>query len=180
LLEKYDIEIISNEFNSGKGCSLKKGFNLFLENGSTDFLLCMDADLQHPPESVPDFLLQAEKYPGSIYIGRRKKKPAEMPVLRIVSNALSSLILSAVTGKKIEDSQCGLRLIPRSVLEKIELKETGFQFETEFILEAAKQDFNFKFVPIPTIYNGSNSYINHLGDTFTFIKLVLRRILTWK
>ncbi len=180
LLQKFDIELISNKFNSGKGCSLNKGFKQFLERGSADFLLCMDADLQHPAASVPDFLHRADMNHEKIIIGRRRKLRAVMPFLRILSNLLSSFVLSAVTGKKIEDSQCGFRLIHRSVLEKLELKERGFQFETEFILEAAKQNFSFEFVSIPTIYNGSNSYINHIGDTFTFIKLVLRYLFSWK
>ena len=44
--------------NQGKGAALKKGFEYFIHNSKADFLLCMDADLQHPVESIPDFIIK--------------------------------------------------------------------------------------------------------------------------
>lgn len=179
-LNQANLEMVQNDKNRGKGFSLKKGFALFLEQDKAGYLLCMDADLQHPVESVNTFLEAAERGGHKIIIGKRKKFFAGMPVLRIISNSLTSLILTLVSRRKIADSQCGFRLIHRSVLERVTLKENGFQLETEFILEAARHKFDFAFVQIPTIYNGSHSYINHLGDTFTFLKIVGRRIFLWK
>lgn len=180
LANASNLEFIRNETNRGKGYALKKGFSIFLEQDKIDYLLCMDADLQHPPDFIGSFLELAEAEGQKIIIGKRKKFFSGMPLLRIFSNTLTSIILTLITGHKISDSQCGFRMIHRSVLEKVQLKENGFQLETEFILEAAKHKFNFAFVQIPTIYNGSNSYINHLGDTFTFIKIIGRRVFSWK
>jgi len=173
------ISIIQNNKNYGKGHSLKQGFRQFLIQGRTGYVLCMDADLQHPPEWIEKFLNVAEEKDSSIVIGWRRRQIFTMPVMRILSNGITSFILTLITGQKIKDSQCGFRLIRRGVLEKIELHENGFQLETEFILKAAQNNFTFDFVEIPTIYNGSHSYIRHLGDTLTFVKLIIKRVLRW-
>ena len=100
-----------------------------------------------------------------------------MPFLRVISNRTTSALLSMLTRQKIKDSQCGFRLIQRRVLEDIKLNENGFQLESEFIIEAVKKGYAISFVPIPTIYNQEESNINHLGDTFRFIRLFIKEFV---
>ncbi len=169
--------VLRNERNRGKGFSLRTGFEYFLKNSSCSYLLCLDADLQHPISSIPDFLLAVERDSSSIIIGSRSMKWDEMPFLRVLSNRTTSALLSMLTKQKIKDSQCGFRLIHRRVLQAIKLKENGFQLESEFIIEAAKKGFPISFVQIPTIYNQEESNINHLGDTFRFIRLFIKEFV---
>lgn len=172
------VELIQLGNNNGKGAALRIGIDKFLKNKQSDFLLIMDADGQHPVASIPEFLDRAKTNNTDIIIGHRFEKIGVMPLARIFSNTVSSIITSWVTGIKIPDSQCGFRLMKRSVLETIQLTEDGFQVETELIVKAAKKGFTFNFVPIPTIYNGQKSYIKHVNDTIRFMKIILREILT--
>ena len=172
------VKVIRLKSNQGKGVALRVGINQFLQKNGTEFLLLMDADGQHPVESIPNFLKLAFNTETDIIIGHRSEKVGVMPLARIFSNTVSSLITSWVTGQKIPDSQCGFRLLKRSVLRKISLKENGFQIETELIVKAAKKGFTFSFVPIPTIYNGQKSYIKHFNDTIRFITIILREMLS--
>ncbi len=169
-------KLISLESNHGKGFALKEGYKAFKEQGQSDLLICLDADLQHPVISVPDFLDHANNRNSKIIIGNREKIPSKMPAARIISNRLTSSILSLLTGQNIKDSQCGYRLIHKNVLEKLELSEEGFQLESEFIIKAAQLNYKIEFVNIPTIYAGGNSYIHHFKDTVKFIRLILREI----
>jgi dolichol-phosphate mannosyltransferase len=57
--EGYNVRIIVRTTERGLSSAVLKGF----EEGKGEYLLCMDADLQHPPESVPDFLKTLRKYP---------------------------------------------------------------------------------------------------------------------
>ncbi len=175
--QKGSAFVLRNERNRGKGFSLRYGFKHFLENSTCPFLLCLDADLQHPASSIPDFLQAAETESASIIIGNRSKSWKEMPFLRVISNRTTSALLSMLTRQKIKDSQCGFRLIQRRVLEDIKLNENGFQLESEFIIEAVKKGYAISFVPIPTIYNQEESNINHLGDTFRFIRLFIKEFV---
>jgi len=174
IAKAFNTELIQNERNRGKGFSLRAGFNKFLNNSKNEYLLCMDADLQHPVSSIPKFIEAAQKSSEDIIIGNRSKKWNEMPFFRVISNRTTSALLTRLTGKKIKDSQCGFRLIHHRVLEQIQLKEDGFQLESEFIIQAVKNGHSITFVDIPTIYNQENSNINHLGDTLRFIKLFLK------
>ena len=172
--KKY--KVITLTKNHGKGYALIVGINYFLENSSSQYLIFIDADLQHPVELIPYFIKQAQKQTVKIIIGKRRFKIGKMPFLRIISNSLTSRILSLLTRQKIEDSQCGYRCIDREVLSKIQLKEPGFQMESEFIIKAAANQYKIEFIEIPTIYNGQRSSINHFGDTFNFIKLTLKAL----
>ncbi|MBN2426104.1 MAG: glycosyltransferase family 2 protein [Calditrichaceae bacterium] len=171
-----EVQLLSIPENKGKGFALKAGFKEFLETVDCDYVLCMDADLQHPVSSAIDFMHEIEKNSPMIVIGARERKTENMPFLRILSNGLSSWILTKCTQKNIKDGQCGFRAIHKNVLNKVNLKEDGFQLETEFILKAARAGFDFNFIKIPTIYNKSLSNIKHIGDTYKFIKLVLNDI----
>ncbi len=176
LCQQKQIRLLQNKKNRGKGYSLQKGFADFLIHSANEWLLCMDGDLQHPVASIPDFFTKQKETGAHLIIGNRKKNIRSMPPERVLSNRLTSWVLSRLTGMPILDSQCGFRLIHRSILKKIELTEEGFQMETEFILRAAEQKIRPEFVPIPTIYNGEISQIRHMADTIRFIKLILEAI----
>ncbi len=176
-MQVRNVQLLRLDSNHGKGQALRTGIEEFLQKHSDSYLLMMDADGQHAVESIPEFLKLAESENYDIIIGHRSRKIGLMPISRIFSNTLSSLIVSWISGQKIWDSQCGFRLLKRSVLETVSLTETGFQIETELIVKAAKYGFSIGFVPIPTIYNGEKSYIKHVDDTVRFFKIILRELV---
>ncbi|MHB2156275.1 glycosyltransferase family 2 protein [Calditrichota bacterium GD2] len=174
-----NVHIYRYERNRGKGMAIRKGLELFLNNNDAPFLLLMDADGQHPVQSIPDFLKKAQTHPPfDLLIGNRVERVGKMPLLRIFSNTVSSLIVSWVTGERIVDSQCGFRLLRRRLIENIQLKEKGFQVETELIIKSAKQGYKIGFIPIPTIYNGQKSNIKHFSDTVRFIQIIIKELLS--
>ena len=168
--------VIELDHNYGKGYALKAGFKDFFDRSNSDYLVCMDADLQHPVESILKFIdiISREKY--SLLVGNRDKSFGVMPFSRIISNSVSSFILSKVTGQDIKDSQCGFRVIHRDLLKKINLQENGFQMETEFLLNMSNLGVKIKFESIPTIYNGQMSNIKHVEDTYRFLRLILMQV----
>jgi glycosyltransferase involved in cell wall biosynthesis len=176
ICEKYDVRLIRNFENRGKGTVLKVGFRTFLKESSADYLLCLDADLQHPVSSIADFLNTAGDKNSKFVLGVRKKRLRSMPGHRILSNLLTSQIISWFTGQNIQDSQCGFRLIHRDVLKSLHLTENGFQLESELILKSAKAGFQIDCVSIPTIYNDEESNIANLSDTYRFTRLIFREI----
>ena len=176
LIREYADIVITNNKNYGKGLSLRKGFDFFLHNTGSDYLLCLDADLQHPVSHIPLFLSHASVQNSEFIIGKRERKIGVMPFPRIISNSTTSIILSLICNQKIDDSQCGFRLISRNALRKLELREDGFQLESEMIVEASRAGIKIEFISIPTIYNGYISHINHMGDTLRFIHLILSQL----
>ncbi len=163
--------------NFGKGRALKTGFNWFVNKSKAEFLCCMDADLQHKPADIANFLKAIRMNANAkVFIGNRHFSGNDMPVHRMLSNKLTSWIISILTGFKIRDSQCGYRFIHRDILEKIRLDENGFQLESEFFFQIAEKQIQPVFVNIITAYEGNGSHMHHVGDTLRFVKLITREI----
>jgi glycosyltransferase involved in cell wall biosynthesis len=173
ILNSLNVNVVNLPQNAGKGAALLQGFEYFLKNSEADYLICMDADLQHPVHSIPDFLKSNVQF----VIGNREKSIKTMPFHRILSNVITSKILSLLTKQKILDSQCGYRMIHRDVIQKLELNEKGFQLESEMVVHVAKMGVKIDFIDIPTIYNQSSSNISNFKDTLRFIRYVIREIV---
>jgi glycosyltransferase involved in cell wall biosynthesis len=164
--------VLRNEFNEGKGASLIKGFNYALAKGY-DAVITMDGDGQHLPEDLPYFIRLAGHSNSGILIGNRMSKTRGMPFLRFATNAFMSWLISKITKQNIPDTQCGLRLIKREVLEKIKLKTLKYEIESEIIIRASRLGFKIESVPIKTVYRGEKSQINPFRDTFRFTKFII-------
>jgi len=177
IAEKMGAIVIQHDKNKGKGAALKTGFQSFLKKSESTYLLCMDADLQHPVEEIPKFLAHAEENNRQFIIGNRLNQTHNMPLHRKISNRTTSYILSKLSGQHIQDSQCGYRLLHRNLLDDLDLKEDGFQLESEMILKASHKNITIDFVNIKTIYNDASSQIRNIGDTLKFIFLVFRALM---
>jgi len=169
----FDVRVLRHSVNSGKGAALQTGFDSVLET-SLDAVITLDADLQHPPDCIPQFTGLYSSGEFDIIIGSRLHNRKGMPFHRILSNTITTFLVSARTAKKITDSQSGYRLIDRKVLEALRLQSLGFEAETEFIIKAASLGFRFGSVPIRTIYAGEKSYMTNFATTVNFIKVLFQ------
>jgi glycosyltransferase involved in cell wall biosynthesis len=169
-----DIQIRRHTINKGKGAALKTGFEYFLEHGGVFLIITLDADLQHPPEKIPEFIKAYELGKGQLIVGYRKRLLSIMPFHRIFSNMFTSLIISILTGQLIKDSQNGFRLIEMVIIKQLILTEEGFHMESEMLIKAGWQDFLIGHVPMPTIYSLEKSSINNVKDTINFIRLIFK------
>jgi len=167
--------ILRHAENRGKGAALKTGLRYGWKQGF-DFAVTLDADGQHPPELVRSILSGLR--PGTLTLGRRRRKLGEMPWPRIISNTLTSLILSLRTGKRIHDSQVGFRAYPLRPEWYWQSPENGFQYESAVLLRAARIGLLFDWVDIPTRYSSKGiSHIRHVSDTLNFIRLIASSFL---
>ena len=65
-------------------------------------------------------------------------------------------------------------ILKRALLEKVELKTSKFEAETEILLKASRLGFKIESVPIKTVYRGEKSQINPFFDTIRFLKFIIR------
>lgn len=168
------LHLIAHPENRGKGAALKSGFDYFLKKNPVDLVITLDADWQHPPEKIMALFQAFKQKEFDVVVGSRRRHPAEMPFHRLLSNYLTSLIISLLTGQPVRDSQCGFRLIDSRVLKSLRLRENRFHLESEFLIRAGSLGFKMGFVPIPTIYSNEKSSINHIADTVNFVSLIIQ------
>lgn len=166
-------DVIVHEQNRGKGESIKSGFRYCLEHGST-YVVILDADGQHLPEEIERFLAAAASGVGELLIGTRMNDVREMPAMRRMVNRYMSRKISRACGQDIPDTQCGFRMVHRSIIPSLLGGTERFDYETEMLILASRAGCRIASVPISTVYSDEVSSIHPVRDTLRFFKLMRR------
>lgn len=165
-----NVLIIRNDKNMGKGHALERGFDL-ARSIDFDILFTIDGDGQHKVEIIPEFLKCLNN--NDVVIGNRLNDLSDMPFHRILSNKITSYLISKKLGVKILDSQCGFRAYKKEVISFVRTKYKGFEAESEIIVNIVRKNFRIGFVDIPTIYENQRSKMKPLEAISGFIKVLL-------
>jgi len=172
LIKQSDkIHLFTFEKNSGKGAALKKGFEEAINLGS-NYVITLDSDYQHEPKFIPQFIeaLKSSRF----VIGKRTISFSCMPFMRVLSNTITSKILSFKTKQKIFDSQSGYRGFDCEIIPSILPESIGFEAESEMILLAAKNGISISFIDISTRYDNGRSAIKAFNSITSFLKVIMK------
>jgi len=167
--------VLAHARNMGKGAALATGFSFAL-SGRYDAVVTMDADGQHAGGEVPLLVDAAERLGADIVVGSRMHDVGRMPPLRIFSNRTTSAFVSRLAGQPIRDSQSGFRFIRCEVLRQVRLTCRRYDAESELLIEAGRMGFVIREMPVRTVYSGGASHIDHVRDTWRFLRLVGRSL----
>lgn len=136
--------------NCGKGAALRAGFALALDNGA-DVVVTIDADGQHDPRAAP--ALVGALATADVAIGARDRRSPAMPRGRRLTNRLSAVAVARCIGQPVADAQSGYRAIASRVIADVRPTGNRYEFETEFLIVAARRGHRISFVPVPTVYH---------------------------
>ena len=130
-----------------------KGFSLVDKNAT--HILTMDADLNHQPEEIKDFISAVETTGGDIIIGSRYIKNARIEKLKLPKRAISkfsNFVIKLLWNMKIKDKTSGYRLYKRRIIDKVIplLKSKNFEFLFEILILSSH--FGYKIIEIPIIF----------------------------
>lgn len=162
------VRVLSFAGNRGKGHALLEGFRTLADR---DAVVTLDADGQHPPECLPEFVRAAEG--ADLVLGRRARTP-DMPAGRRFANGFSSAWSTLLAGQPVDDSQCGFRLYRRDVFQRTPITPGRYELESEIIVRAARLGFRLAHVDIPTVYGEEKSQISALRDVPRILGTLLR------
>ncbi len=166
-------DVIVHKQNRGKGESIKSGFRYWLEHGAS-YVVILDGDGQHLPEEIERFLAAAASGIGELLIGTRMNDVREMPFVRRAVNRYMSRKISRACGQDIPDTQCGFRMVHRSIIPSLLGGTERFDYETEMLILASRAGCRVASVPISTVYSDEVSSIHPVRDTLRFFKLMQR------
>ncbi|KPJ53099.1 hypothetical protein AMJ39_05825 [candidate division TA06 bacterium DG_24] len=169
------VNVLRHKWNLGKGAAHRTGFSYVLKQGY-DAVITLDADGQHDYRSLPRFVARARKRGADIIVGSRRGDLSTMPLIRVFTNRLTSLVVSLLCGQRVDDSQSGYRLIRAGPLRNIRLTTRNYQTESEILIKAGRKGYRIESIPIPTIYAREVSYIQPFTDTMRFIWLFIRSL----
>jgi glycosyltransferase involved in cell wall biosynthesis len=164
-------EVIVHERNQGKGAAVQTGLRALLER-DFDYLLMLDGDGQHRPEEIPRFLETAARENTKLLVGNRMTNTKDMPWNRLLTNRFMSSQISLLCGQRVDDTQCGFRMIHRDIAPLLLGRNAGFAYETEMLILASWRKERISSVPISTVYGEETSSIHPLRDAIRFFKLM--------
>ena len=168
--EEYQVNVLRQQPNQGKGAALRAGFTWALTEGF-EAVLTLDADGQHDPAEIPKFLLAYEEGNPDLIIGARDF--SQIPLVRRFANTIGRWSFSWALGEPVRDNQSGYRLLSRRMIEAVlDSQEQGFEFEVDMIVECVQHGFQLEWVPIRTIYAGEKSHINPLEHSANWVRIV--------
>ena len=164
--------VLGHLHNRGKGAALATGIARALADHA-DVLVTLDADGQHPPAQIPRVAAPVAAGAADLVLGARARAAA-MPLARRFTNWLSAALASRIGGAVVADAQTGFRAISRALADAVHPSQTGYDFETAFLLAALAGGYRVQTAPIPTIYQGARSHFRHWRDTWRQARVFAR------
>jgi dolichol-phosphate mannosyltransferase len=138
----------------GLGDAYKRGIRYALRHLSPDVIIQMDADGQHDPEKLPQFIALSNSG-FSLVIGSRLAPGGETPDFSLWRQFLSHfgnwLIRSLGGVRKIHDCTSGFRCIRADVVKECDLSRLstrGYSFQSSLLCEMMRHNATFIEVPI--------------------------------
>lgn len=130
----HPVKIIVRKEERGLASACIEGF----KSAKGDILLVMDADLQHPPEKIPE-LINAIKNGADIAVGSRYVEGGSLGKWgvgrKIVSkgaSALANMLFSEI--KDIKDKESGFFAFKKEVIKDVKLKPKGYKILLEILI----------------------------------------------
>jgi glycosyltransferase involved in cell wall biosynthesis len=177
--------VLRHAVNLGKGAALRMGMNHFYcQGGPEDVLVTADADGQHRPQDILKVAEKGGACRDDLVLGVRSFA-ADVPLRSRFGNTLTHWIFRLLVGKNVQDTQTGLRAIPKSMIPALlKAKASGYEFELEMLVQAVRDHVTLISVPIETVYIEGNqsSHFRPLVDSmrvyFVFVRFLASSGLT--
>lgn len=175
--------------NLGYGGAIQAGFKYALIHGY-DFVVQMDGDGQHDPESIPALLEGVCSGRADVALGSRftGKLSYEVPVCRKMGIALFRAVVSSFMRQRITDPTSGYQALNRRVLEFLSGDAYPVDYpDSDVLLALYFAGFRIREVPVsmrPRIHgtsiHGGWRTVYYLAKMFLAISMVILRHLRSK
>ena len=133
----------------GYGRAYKKGF----ANSTGDVIVTLDGDHSYPVDAI-SYLLEAFNHLSVDFLNASRfpvRDRRAMSLKHKIGNLILSLTMSVLFFRWVRDSQSGMWVFRRSILEDIRLDSDGMAFSEEIKVEALKSP-TIRFAEMPVMY----------------------------
>ncbi len=169
--------VVRHAVNRGKGSALRTGLSVCRDDG-VDMALTLDADGQHRATDLSVLMAAAPDDRDALVLGIRDLVRAGAPRANQMSNGISDFFLSRFAGLHLLDTQCGLRRYPVAKTLALASRGTGYEFEAEVILRAARAGVRIVQVPIDVHYPPEKDRKSHFRTRRDVPRIIFRVLET--
>lgn len=143
------------ELVRGYGRAYKRGFSV----ATGDVIVTLDGDHSYPVDAL-SYLLGAFEHLNVDFLNASRfpvREQGAMSLKHMLGNWVLSLVTSVLFFRWVRDSQSGMWVFKRSILDKIRLESDGMAFSEEIKVEVIKnRSLRFEEIPV--------SYSSRLGE----------------
>ncbi len=172
LSQQYPVRVITRRNERGLASAVVEGF----KQARGDILGVIDADLQHPPEVIPELLETvmsgADVVIASRYVegGGSEGWSASRKIISKGSKLLAQALLSSARG--IKDPLSGFFLLRREVIDGVELSPTGYKILLEVLVKGKAREI----AEVPYIFRVRERGTSNLtsGEGIRYLKHLTR------
>ena len=153
---------VVEEPRRGYGRAYKTGF----KEAKGDIIVTLDGDTTYPPEDIPKLvgLLKDEGLDFITTDRLTKMKEGAMNTTHKLGNKVLVVTMNILFRMKLKDSQSGMWIFRKSILDKLELTSDEMAFSEEIKVEAWRKGLKCKEVPIVYEHREGEVKLNTWGD----------------
>jgi glycosyltransferase involved in cell wall biosynthesis len=165
------VNVVRNHTNLGKGLALREGFAA----STGDRVVFMDADLDLHPSQLQVFFDYMRNEDASVVIGSKRHPESKLyyPVHRKIVSAVYFFLIKLMFRLPIHDTQTGMKLFEREVLEAVfpKMLVKRFAYDLELLVLAYRLGYKIAEAPVvvdfrPNIDRKMKSWIS-IADIYT-------------
>lgn len=160
-------DVIGHPTNRGKGYALKRGFAYVADRYPGRDVVCADCDGQHTLADITRVAEAVGEHRDGIVLGARAFV-GDVPARSRFGNDLTRLVFRLSTGRRLQDTQTGLRGYPASMLPWLQtITGDRFEYELDVLLAAHRVGYAFHEVDIETVYldDNASSHFDPIRDS---------------
>jgi len=176
------MRLLRHDRNAGYGASIRDG----IRRSDAAAVVIIDADLEYPPESIPELLAALEQHPvvyGSRFVGQGR---ADMPWVRRFGNRLISGVFNVLFRQTTTDLYTGMKALRRDALASLRLSRDGFEHVAEMGVDLALAGFRIHDLPVNYVPRSTGvSKMRHLRETTIYAWYIVTswlrfRVVRWR
>lgn len=182
---RKDYIVRRHDRNRGKAAALETGFEEARHRNHTH-AVTIDADGQLETADIPALLAASRADPTALVLGTRPEFIPGRPTRCLVGRRHAGLAVFAQTGRRLADTQCGLRVYPLELLGSVRCRSGRFAFESEIITRSIWQGREVVEVPVSCSYAAADERVSHFRPYSDSIRqgvmhvgLLVRALLPW-
>ncbi len=139
------IQTVSHDRNYGKGRAIQSG----LEKAKGDYIAIQDADLEYNPETLYELYKNCGSKASAESVIYGKRKGDKGYLFNRIGNRILSLVCNILFSSKLSDIYTCYKIIPRKLMQELDLKSNGFEIEAEVTAKILKRKINILEISIP-------------------------------
>lgn len=171
--EVPNLRILYQPEPSGLGAAFRRGFAAV--SPDSDFVVTLDADLNHQPEEIPRLVASLAGSGADILVGSRWMAGASVtgtPLWKLTLSRIVGFAMTHLFGLSVRDKTSGFRVYRRAALRELPFERDNFAFLPEILLLARRAGLVIREEPIRFVYRvEGRSKMGFLTTSVSYLSL---------